>query len=68
MECIDTARLWRVPSEPEVARQRSCKTFYCRDLASGEVLTGFDGQPLAPQLQRVGPGDDTQVRRMRTRL
>jgi hypothetical protein len=92
MEGIDTARLWRDPAEPDVAKQLSRKTFFYRDLQTGQVLTEFRGQPLAPieypyqfityalrgdrvqtfveqgrapRLQRIGPGDDMQVRRVR---
>jgi hypothetical protein len=92
MEGIDTARLWRDPAEPAVAKQLSRKTFFYRDIDSGEVLTAFNGQPLAPieypyqfityalqgdrvqtfveqgrapRLQRIGPAEDMQVRRVR---
>jgi hypothetical protein len=92
MEGIDTARLWRDPAEPGVAKQLSRKTFFYRDLDTGRVLTEFRGKPLAPieypyqfityalrgdrvqtfveqgrapRLQRIGPGDDMQVRRVR---
>jgi hypothetical protein len=92
MEGIDTARLWRDPAEPAVAKQLSRKTFFYRDLDSGRVLTEFGGRPLAPieypyqfityelrggrvgtfveqgrapRVQRIGPGEDMQVRRVR---
>jgi hypothetical protein len=92
MEGIDTARLWRDPAEPGVAKQLSRKTFFYRDLETGRVLAEFAGQPLAPieypyqfityelrdgrvrtfveqgrapRVQRIGPGEDMQVRRVR---
>jgi hypothetical protein len=92
MEGIDTARLWRDPAEPGVAKQLSRKTFFYRDLETGRVLNEFGGQKLdpieypyqfityelrdgrvrtfveqgrAPRVQRIGPGEDMQVRRVR---
>ena len=48
MEGIDAARRWCDPTAPLLAKQLLCKTFYYRDLRSGEALMEINGQPLAP--------------------
>ena len=92
MEGIDTARRWRDPDAPEVAKQLSRKTFFYRDLATDKVLTSVSGVALAPieypyqfityelrdgavqtlveqgrapRVQKIGPGNDMQVRTVR---
>jgi hypothetical protein len=92
MEGIDTARLWRDPAAPGVAKQLSRKTFFYRDLQTNAPLTTWRGKPLppieypyqfityeltgdsvrtfveqgrAPNVQKIGPSEGMQARRVR---